>query len=162
MLLIISCGEKYRSKDNYILSIRIDSIPDSLLENRNASLCDTCITTLIVRHEECTECKDIYVDSGIIYLSQKIISDFISSNLNKQRGKSNNKNEYMFSSRLNTKDLYFTNEADLNKLWPTLSDFHKLYRIRGRVTENSGSTLKFDLSSYVLLDSIYARKFIIE
>ena len=38
----------------------------------NYKICDTCKTTIIVGHNECTDCADLQVDSGFIYISQNL------------------------------------------------------------------------------------------
>jgi len=126
----------------------------------DAKLCDTCISTLIVRHQECTECSDLYIDSGTVFISSKVIAQFDSESKKNLKDKDNI--FYSQFKRLNTSDLLLDNKNDFYKLWPdtvTWKDWGKKYRVTGRITEYKGMRLKFKLLDYKLLDTLYAKKF---
>ena len=118
---------------------------DSSYVPSNARICDTCLSTLYVQHMECTECKDFYVDSGIVYLPQSIVSTFKSQvdakkPLDKKKGN--------VPRRINSFDLYFEDTESFAKLWRGFQDFHKRYKITGKVVRLDGYSLRFQLLSY--------------
>ncbi len=131
-----------------------------LYNSNDAKLCDTCISTLIVEHHECTGCSDLYVDSGTLFISSKVLREFDSESKKNLKDKDNLfYNEF---KKLNTGDLLLDDDNAFDKLWPvtaTWRDWTKKYRVTGRITEYKGMRLKFKLLSYALLDSVYGKKF---
>ncbi len=128
---------------------------DSITNVLNAIFCDSCVSTLIVEHQECTECSDLFVDSGIVFIGGNAINQFDSD-------QKNNRKNRMHSLKLNTFDLCFEDKNDYYKLWPdtiTFKDWDKKYRVTGKVTGYHESYLTFKLLNYTLLDTIYAKKF---
>lgn len=128
---------------------------DSITYVQNAIFCDTCVSTLIVEHQECTECSDLFVDSGIVFIGKNVIAQFDFEQKRKTKSRIN-------TLKLNTLDLCFEDKHDYYKLWPdtiSFKDWGKKYRVTGKVTEYNESYLTFKLLNYTLLDTIYARKF---
>jgi hypothetical protein len=110
----------------------------------DAKLCDTCISTLIVEHHECTGCSDLYVDSGIVFISGKVVAQFDSASKENLKDKDNV--FYSEFKKLNTSDLLLYNRSDFYKLWPdtiTWQDWGKKYRVTCRIIEYKGTRLKF-------------------
>lgn len=152
---IISCNIfKPRLTD---LQKRLEDITYS---HSDARLCDSCISTLIISHHECTGCSDLSVDSGFVFISSNIIEQFESESKKNLKDKDNV--FYSEFRKLNTSDLLLDDRNDFDKLWPltaTWRDWTKKYRVTGRITEYKGTRLKFKLSDYTLLDSLYAKRF---
>lgn len=122
-----------------------------------AKLSDTCISTLIVGHHECTGCSDLAVDSGTVFVSRKVIAQFDSES--KKNLKYKGDIFYNEFKKLNTSDLLLDDGADFDKLWPDRSDLSRKYRVTGLITEYKGMRLTFKLLSYTLLDTLYAKRF---
>lgn len=132
----------------------------------NAKIKDSTETVLIVQHDECTECRDFYSDSGIVYISGDVYKK-----INRQMNQSKTKYDSLskkgplklpFRFDLNTHDFYFEQETDFYKLWPdtiTFRGYDKKYRVKGEVVFDSIHRIKFRLKSFVLLDKKYAESF---
>jgi hypothetical protein len=131
----------------------------SYAPRNNAQVCDTCWSTLIVKHEECTECKDLLVDSGTVYVDRTTINYFDS--LFRTR-KSSPDEIPVHTNLINTMDLYLENPKDFRKLWkfPDVSDCYKRYRVTGKVTGPKYTySLQFQIKRFTLLDTVYSKKF---
>lgn len=100
---------------------------------------------------ECTECKDLHVDSGVVYVPFKVVNDFkVSKKQRKETG--------AHFVKLNTTDLYLEDKNDFYKLWPdtiTWGDFYKKYRVTGKVVKLKENSLYFEMLSYTRIDSAY-------
>lgn len=82
------------------------------------------ICTLIIRHDECTDCQDIVVDSGEVIVPEKIKRNF--------RGK---KLIGGYTSKLNTHDMRLENDSVFRELFGSPPDwqFENRYRVLGEV-----------------------------
>ena len=129
----------------------------------NYKICDTCKTTIIVGHNECTDCADLQVDSGFIYISQNLFDQI--DTMKKDTG--------LFTpNRISASDLYLSDKKYFYKLWPdtiNFKDFYKVYRVTGKVTEvkhrvfAEGSrepypSFYFHVDKAKELDTAYAKK----
>lgn len=96
-------------------------------------VCDTCISTIIVHHEECTTCGEITVDSGNVYLSHDILEkcNTLANNPASARSGKFSPN-YIFMH-----ELYFSNKGYFNKLWKDkeFKDYDKAFRLTGKVVD---------------------------
>jgi len=88
-------------------------------EGYNSKLSD-----LIIRHGECTDCQDIVVDSGEVFVPENIKTNF--------RGK---KLLGGYTSKLNTHDMRLENDSIFNELFGTTPNqqFENRYRVQGEV-----------------------------
>lgn len=116
------------------LSIKSNAITVDLREN--TILCDTCISELLISHDECTDCSDLHVDSGIIFIPNSIfrICDSLVTNDTLISKHADNKGHLY----LNTQDLRLTNKDIFYKLWPDTinwKDFNKKYIVKGKITD---------------------------
>jgi hypothetical protein len=125
----------------------------------NAKVCDTCLTTIIVHHDECTECRDIYVDSGTVYLDHQTVRYFDS--LAKSRIRPADEIG-TFDGLINTVDMYLEKSTDYKRLWkfPDAGDLYKKYRLTGRIVLNKKNQwIVFKIKHFTLLDSVYSKRF---
>lgn len=85
---------------------------------------NSVVSEIIVYHDECTDCQDIVVDSGEVFVPEKIKQNF--------RGK-----ELMggYTSKLNTRDMRLENDSIFRKLFgsPGNWQFENRYRVKGEV-----------------------------
>ncbi|TCC92338.1 hypothetical protein EZ428_11470 [Pedobacter frigiditerrae] len=101
----------------------------------NYKICDTCTTIILVHHDECTECADLYVDSGTIFIPTKVLSMIDTLSLN-------TKSSIMSqSNQVNLSDINLDDASYFNKLWSDsikyedryLKDLHNAFRLKGRI-----------------------------
>jgi hypothetical protein len=134
LFAFFSCGDSQKKKE---ISLR-DSLFEKIRNRDNVKICDTCLSVLVVSHQECTECRDLYVDSGILFLPRKILIDFDTSITIKGH-----------KMKLNTSDLCLEDRADFYRLWPENNyDFRKKFRVTGKVVRNEKHSLKFKIYSF--------------
>ena len=48
----------------------------------NFTICDTCQMTILVHHDECTTCGEITIDSGAVFLTNKILKNVVTLAIN--------------------------------------------------------------------------------
>lgn len=149
-------AETERASPAHILTKTSDTCSFSLREN--AQICDTCWSTLIVRHDECTACLDLFVDSGTVYLDHQTIHYFDS--LAKTRRSDQEIPAY--NGLINTVDLLLENPKDYRRLWkfPEAPDLYKRYRVKGKVTGPKNTySLQFKMTQFTLLNSASSSRF---
>lgn len=159
IIFIIILSFNFCKNPNKQDAIDIQKHLDSILFRANAKYCDTCVTILIVEHNECTECSDLYVDSGIVFINRNAIKQFDSTWLARKNDFEDIRYEHY--EKLNTADLCLDDKNDYYKLWPdtiSFKDWNKKYRVKGKITKFNGSYLKFKLLDYTLLDTNYSKK----
>jgi hypothetical protein len=118
-------------------------------------------STLIISHQECSDCLDAHVDSGEVKISSLIKAQFKGIELKGGRIK----------SEPNLTDLNLNDDLIFNQLWggylkvnienDTLNyDFFNRYRVKGYVTgfDSTGHIL-FRVTEYAVLDSLTNKKF---
>ncbi len=90
--------------------------------------------TILMHHEECTDCGEIIVDSGTIYLTNTILKK--AEKLPVPIDSSN-----IFSwpaNRVSLTDLYFEDKHYFKKLYTdtvNYKDLYKVFRLKGRITD---------------------------
>lgn len=131
-VLLFSCSSD-KITDNKILPSK------NILKLRDgAEFCDTCSSFLFIKHDECTDCADLMVDSGTVYISQAIYKTCDSLiNADSLLKKHLDADGYLY---LNTNDMNLSNKGLFYKLWPdtiTWSDFNKKYKVKGKVVNVS-------------------------
>jgi len=97
-------------------------------------LCDTCTSTIIVHHSECTTCGDISIDSGIVYLSNQIINMAITLVTKSDK----NDLKHLSPNMISCTELYFSDKNYFSELWAdtiAFKDFYKAFRLTGKVIE---------------------------
>ncbi|MFT3793204.1 hypothetical protein [Flavobacterium sp.] len=128
---------------------------DMISYGKTAQFCDSCVSTLVVEHMECTECKDLLVDSGTVFITAKILRQ-IELHLAKDSKKGNAR------TKLNAIDLYFEDPTDFKKLWgDTISwkNWGRKYRVKGSIAKYDKGALYFKMDAYEILDTAYAQTF---
>ncbi|MFI5141309.1 MAG: hypothetical protein ACHQII_03035, partial [Bacteroidia bacterium] len=79
----------------------------------NYNICDTCQTTILVHHDECTTCGDILVDSGTVYFTNQIYKQ-----ANALVDSSAKADSFLLSpNNIDVNQLYFSNPRQFTKLW---------------------------------------------
>jgi hypothetical protein len=149
----------YYGKKKEIRPEKVKS-PGSLLVELQANviLCDSCESVLIVEHNECTECRDFYVDSGTVYISNTIVQQLDSTVRANQAKEISSHKLSNFGKRINTYDFYFDTKADFAKLWKGYH-FESKYRIKGHVIFSPENRLKFKMKSFEKLSKTEAKRF---
>ena len=97
-------------------------------------VCDTCSTIIIVHHDECTNCGEISVDSGTVFITSNILRTIDSFGNSLTRIDSTN----LFSNAVSVKELYFSDPGYFKNLWKdtvNFMDLYKVFRLTGKVTE---------------------------
>jgi hypothetical protein len=118
-------------------------------------------STLIISHQECSDCLDAHVDSGEVKISSIIKAQFKGIELKGGRIK----------SEPNLTDLNLNDDLLFKQLWggymkvnienDTLTyDFFNRYRVKGYVLgfDSTGHTL-FRITEYAVLDSLTSKQF---
>jgi hypothetical protein len=135
-------------------------------------ICDTCISQIVVEHHECTDCRDIIVDSGIVFIPSLIIKTYDSLY----------KTKSPYYQRLLVSELNFNDSRAFDTLWPRQTirntrgdinenyrNFNKRFRLTGRVVklervmsplggDITFPSLNFDILSSEALDSAYIQE----
>ena len=129
--------------------------------------------TLVVRHNECTSCQDLTVDSGTVRIPPHLRQEFIDNQLKYRRGGpplSRNQLLEAYNSRgYEVSDLDLTSKAVFDSLFSvpgrTITlyagatpesypwDFDRKYRITGQVIAIQGKVPVFKIQRAVLLRS---------
>lgn len=134
----------------------------------NYVVCDTCLMTVLVHHDECTDCKDIIVDSGTVYLPHEILKK--AENLVVDVDTTN-----LFSvvaNRVSVSDLRFEDRDYFRKLYTdtvNYRDLYKAFRLKGKIVDvgrrkskygviETSPSLFFRASHAVEIDTAYWRK----
>ena len=96
-------------------------------------VCDTCSTIIVVHHDECTNCGEISVDSGTVFITNNILKIVDSFGNNLTGIDSAN-----FSNAVSLNELYFSDPGYFKTLWKdtvNFADLYKAFRLTGKVTE---------------------------
>jgi hypothetical protein len=159
--LLIACN----NKKNKEISLKQK---EKITFNDEYKVCDTCTTTILVHHMESTRSGEITIDSGIVYLSNKILHNIDSLAVNTDNSKS-----YLIPPiHILNRELNFTDRNYFAKLWKdtvNFTDLYKVFRLKGKVTEikrrkldngeiESYPSLFFKVDKAVEIDTSYLRK----
>lgn len=131
-VLFFSCSPD-KVRDSKVLASK------NILKLRDrTALCDTCSSFLFIQHDECSDCADLMVDSGTVYISKAIYETCDSLiKADSLLRKHPDTDGYLY---LNTNDLSLSNKEVFYELWPdtiTWGDFNKKYKVRGKVVKVS-------------------------
>jgi len=124
---IISCNNKS-------IKINIDNKKNTIEFFDKYIVCDTCKSVILVHHDECTFCGEMTVDSGTVYLTNKILKsiDTLASNTY------NIDTSLESYNKVSLNELYFSDSNYYFKLWKdsiNFKDWYKVFRLTGQVTE---------------------------
>ncbi|RZJ99380.1 MAG: hypothetical protein EOO43_26545 [Flavobacterium sp.] len=141
----------------------------NVLEFRGSYVvCDTCEMTILVEHNECTDCKDIVVDSGAIYISnailkkaEKLVVEVDTTNLFS-----------VVANRVSVSDLRFEDKNYFKKLYTdtiNYSDLYRVFRLKGKIVDigrrkskygiiETSPSLFFRVSHAEEIDTAYLKK----
>ena len=119
---------------------------NSLLLSNETRLCDTCSSYLLISHDECTECADLRVDGGIVYISHSFYKT-CDSLINTDTLLTKNPHTHG-QIALRTRYMKINSEKAFNKLWPkrikfwpdtaiVYESFDKKYLVKGKVIDFS-------------------------
>ena len=124
---LISCKGKTSDKLNSDSKAKITF-------SNEYEICDTCTTTILVSHNESTLSGEITIDSGIVYLSHKILKNVNSLAVNIEPSKK----PIISPNHILNRELHFADKNYFNKLWKdtiNFTDLYKVFRLKGKVTE---------------------------
>jgi|GEM_PF-2733979 len=160
-ILIVACKDKS--------SKTVDINPKATITfSGDYIICDTCQTTILVHHDECTTCGEITVDSGTIYLTSDIVRS-----ANKLAINSDEPDTFLLPPNyVALHELYFSDKHYFNKLWTdtvNFKDFYKTFRLTGKVVEikrrvldneivENYPSLFFKVDKAVQVDTSYLKK----
>jgi hypothetical protein len=125
-IFFVSCKEKKADKGEAFRNTKNQFIESPVI-------CDTCITTIIVHHDDCTFCGEITVDSGVVFIPSKIlrINDTLIDYSNIEDS------SYVPHHQISLKGLTIGKEAFLNLWKDTMngSDLYKTFRLTGKIID---------------------------
>ena len=157
LLIVLSCDN---NSDNLL---KKEILTDSLRIYSDTKLCDTCSSSLIIGHGECTECSDLQTIGGTLYVPSLIYKRYDSIiKTDSFYIKKLKKHDLVF---LNMNDLKLSNESIFTKLWDdtaTWKDFYKRYNVVGKVIDldvkrgmgKINVLLKFRIDKYDLIETL--------
>jgi len=146
LVVLFSCARNADNRQSKtILSIPTTASEDSIL--LKYTIKDT-ISTLTISSQECTECLDAWIDSGIAYIPPYVATEII---LRSREIKTFKQRRYV--SIPSNRDLYLTGYKNIaSKLFGNCSNYgdywHNKYKITGKVIGVSGIGLIFRIDHY--------------
>ena len=100
----------------------------------NYIICDTCNTTVVVHHDDCTTCGEITVDSGAIYLTKEILKNVENLAINTDR-----EDTFILPPNyIPLHELYLSDKHYFRTLWKDTieyKDIYKAFRLTGKIVE---------------------------
>ncbi|KAF5028010.1 hypothetical protein DSECCO2_663530 [anaerobic digester metagenome] len=105
---------------------------------------ETTLSSVIISHQECTDCYDAYVESGVLIIPDEIDKRIVEKE--KQTGAQISRKDLILIGEGNISEELFGNQSNFIDKW------NRKYQIDGYVTDFRDGALVFQVNSYKIIE----------